>query len=634
MTTPHKSIADADALLIYRVGPVYCCSPTFTVESVIMPPSLTHTPGVNEAQPGVFKYSSGLVRVVDLRKRFGVDKEQWQKPGRIVIAEVMGGHAGFWVDEIVDVVQMPMTGWNNLPAQLPQDVFSKTLLMNEVIHLYAEFERLDAFKETGYLRQHIEMLLAQAAQKQQSLTTNDRAGGVSGKHSGPGTSASSVATMRDSHPKKQAAQLDSGDIRQVTASAQPAAVSETRAVIKSHAGQADQKPAKESPSISERKLSRPSQGQYSTRTAAADDVRSTSASSPAGVGSVKDETVASDPGSASSVSQTVPQDIKKTSGNRTHGQASESLSHRQRHANFSRVSQRQDNTVSHSSVPSSMISDRYGGVQSAQDVQSRRGGIYLLLLLLIALAWYGITEHQQTPVSNTNEIPVKIPLMSESPVEFEPAEIVESSQPVHSEDVSQADETPVLEQLDDSAQLSEGGEPVVAEMIEYRADIERDDEGIVIVLSQSATTTPRPESTPTMDDIDDVLTNAEIATEAETKVEIETAAPGTDNKEQQPDVDPVEVGAVEVSPLETVRVLVEEASPALAEPDVESVDKEKAPGSTQVIVHIVVKGDTLWHIARRYVKNPYLYPELARLSKIKNPDLIYPGDRVKIILTN
>lgn len=49
-------------------------------------------------------------------------------------------------------------------------------------------------------------------------------------------------------------------------------------------------------------------------------------------------------------------------------------------------------------------------------------------------------------------------------------------------------------------------------------------------------------------------------------------------------------------------------------------------------IHIVVKGDTLWHIAKRYVNNPWRYPELARLSKIKNPDLIYPGDKVVIII--
>lgn len=48
------------------------------------------------------------------------------------------------------------------------------------------------------------------------------------------------------------------------------------------------------------------------------------------------------------------------------------------------------------------------------------------------------------------------------------------------------------------------------------------------------------------------------------------------------------------------------------------------------IVHIVTPGNTLWFIAKRYIKNPYRYPELARLNQIENPDLIYPGDKVLI----
>lgn len=57
------------------------------------------------------------------------------------------------------------------------------------------------------------------------------------------------------------------------------------------------------------------------------------------------------------------------------------------------------------------------------------------------------------------------------------------------------------------------------------------------------------------------------------------------------------------------------------------------PGqSSREIIHIVQKGDTLWAIAKKYINNPWRYPELARLSKIKNPDLIYPGDRIRILL--
>lgn len=48
------------------------------------------------------------------------------------------------------------------------------------------------------------------------------------------------------------------------------------------------------------------------------------------------------------------------------------------------------------------------------------------------------------------------------------------------------------------------------------------------------------------------------------------------------------------------------------------------------VIHTVVKGDTLWAIAKKYVNDPFLYPELARLSNIKNPHRIYPGNRVRI----
>lgn len=55
-----------------------------------------------------------------------------------------------------------------------------------------------------------------------------------------------------------------------------------------------------------------------------------------------------------------------------------------------------------------------------------------------------------------------------------------------------------------------------------------------------------------------------------------------------------------------------------------------AQSKLRIITHVVVKGDTLWDIAETYVKDPFRYPELAELSKIKNPDLIYPYNLVRI----
>ena len=62
------------------------------------------------------------------------------------------------------------------------------------------------------------------------------------------------------------------------------------------------------------------------------------------------------------------------------------------------------------------------------------------------------------------------------------------------------------------------------------------------------------------------------------------------------------------------------------------LDQSSIPLAPCQCEHIVVRGDTLWSIAMRYTGNAFNYPLLARQSGIDNPDLIYPGDRIRITI--
>lgn len=58
---------------------------------------------------------------------------------------------------------------------------------------------------------------------------------------------------------------------------------------------------------------------------------------------------------------------------------------------------------------------------------------------------------------------------------------------------------------------------------------------------------------------------------------------------------------------------------------------EKTGKSEEAFTYTIVPHDTLWDISKRFLKNPFKWPRIWSINPyIKNPDLIYPGNVVKI----
>jgi len=67
-----------------------------------------------------------------------------------------------------------------------------------------------------------------------------------------------------------------------------------------------------------------------------------------------------------------------------------------------------------------------------------------------------------------------------------------------------------------------------------------------------------------------------------------------------------------------------------AEVIVPASDKMLATSTQQTRDYTVVKGDNLWKIALQESGSGYGWTQIAKLNNLANPDLIYPGNMLKI----
>ncbi|RDH82849.1 MAG: hypothetical protein DIZ80_11295 [endosymbiont of Galathealinum brachiosum] len=544
------------------------------VEGVVMPPKLTVPPGASIAEPGVFKSLHGLVRLVDLRVRFGVDEDDFTKPGRIVIVEVEGGHAGFWVDEIEDVVSFPESGWSQVPAYIPRNVFSRVLTQKENIRLYADFEQLDKFKTSGYLRKHIEKIKKAEAEK---------IADVRSKEAYKSTVANSVVQTAEVSAEVNQKIKDNkkikSDVSSVSNKNEENKINSVASVLtganKIHEQKhifkkEDDRLVKARPLYSEGKENLKNKKENYKKP---------------------------------DISKVIPGGIKMNAGT--------------------------DKINITSKSESNSYENKYKKIDSVRPYEVDNSADNTVLWVGIAVVFFaGIIyllidafDSEETGGSSRYYIANKKSEVIEN--------IKDSSDIKYDEIVGVNDRSIVRDfSTEDKA-----------------VEISKNEHGVLIVINEYD------ETDVTGNDETDDFIGPDIEVE-KNKIEIlsddfndkKVIDEASDKESEKSNEDKLLLdndelaGSSSEEKTNEGRLIKEEkfdSKESLAveeEPAKEVSSNEETVSLTRKHIHVVVKGDTLWFIAKKYVNNPWRYPELAKLSRIKNPDLIYPGDRVTIII--
>lgn len=605
------SLDDNHALLTYRVGPVLCCGPTLPILAIIPAPKLTRPPGTTTAEPGIFKHNQYLVSATDLRYRFGVAEEKWHHPARVIITTLDNQYRGYYVDEILDVIEFPTQGWDNLPAYLPRGVFSRTLLyptrQQQLIYLYTEFEKLATLQGSGYLHEYIQHLetAQEKSQKQKhviaantlssQLHRSDRPVASDSKPESKTRQVIPPAEKQSPDPETKILRSGKSDLSKPatdpTSIPTPTPVLPQSDTVSSHQiiENTQDQPLKHIPRIKN----------TSSHIAA----KSPPAIKPAQVTctktQAKTESTVSQTGTAKSCHIHPAQQLAKsvtTSARQTEPQA--------------KTADTPHNIVSHHAPDhnKNSLSGTIWGISFLLLIAGLgTGGYYYLHSTMIT----DDTITKTYPLTNTTSELATItipPTETTTPVSLSKSVTETTSVPPPTPEVE-----PETSLLAKNTEPSIPVSPPPDNSANYQAKINTYKNEITIVLT---------------------------GPEAEFKTQPSTVPvdPKTDNAAVQNDVP----ASVSVSPESAENPLImarETHSETMAHikklaPSAKSDSseaKKSSPLAVSEITHIVIKGDTLWHIAKHYLNNPFRYPELAQLSKIKNPDLIYPGNIVRII---
>jgi len=589
-----EKIKEAKQFLTFGVGPFRFCAPADTHLGIIMPPPVTKMPLTSGRTAGSFLFRDNTALAINMRRQLGLPSAR-QGSGLFIVAQLKSGIVGFWADEVADIV--PVSKLETCQVRFPglYSLFKQFVLINDTIVLQTDFELLFAAEECS-----------------DSPTDFFEALGVSEKD--------------DSLAEEREADQRNGDKKPLDHE------TEDPASLEAPAGKAEEvaSEAREELSVrapKPRGREQPQDKSRSTPSGRPAKVKATLSARPLSVGKAWSQergkkvapqarqipeykAEASSPRHRLRPSVTSSMHQKERVG--TPPSTLTPRPDRQRQTFPEKPVQPPQHAVSRPPVSPPMSNP---GAAEAGKKSRWQGPLIIavfVILLLVGpfLLWpedYSGTPQKQkslTEIRGRQELARPI-LNEESASAIEPQAVA---------DGLAVEEVMATEELaGEMARDSEAGPEMGIEESSRQMAVAAIEKEKAKPSAQKATELVRVETN------DFTLT-----------IERPTAA-----LQPQPRPEPLSF-ATRQSPVEPESVLSEKE--ALPQPEVAApASEELKPQETQItttdtiITHIVLKNDTLWDIAEKHLGNPLKYKELARLSRIKDPHWIYPGDIIRII---
>lgn len=140
----------------FRLGEDVYALDIMRIKEIIRPQKLSHLPKAPSFMEGVINLRGTVIAVIDLRKRFDMPRRELDSASRLLIVRVAGQAMGLVVDDVTEVVTVPVKDLKPPPRISDGNIHEYLLgvcLIQESMVMLLNLDKLLSPQEVSQLRE-------------------------------------------------------------------------------------------------------------------------------------------------------------------------------------------------------------------------------------------------------------------------------------------------------------------------------------------------------------------------------------------------------------------------------------------------------------------------------------------------